>query len=123
MVKNKTGVFITTSLAMNTLDAGGAVIGIRGNIVGAIYRIRDHKEIILGRDPYQSDVVLNGRMASRRHCSITYIPEAHGYRVIDFSSNGCFLGDGRRLERERPYKLPSGTEIILGSEENVIKLG
>lgn len=123
MAEYKSGMFITKSLAMNSLNTGGAIIGIKGNILGAIYRIRDNKEIILGRDPYCSDIVLYGKNASRKHCSVTYLPEQQSYRFIDYSMNGCYLCDGIRLERERPYKLDHGMEILLGSDENVIKLG
>lgn len=123
MTNYNSGMYITSSLAMNSLTMKGAIVGIRGNILGAIYRIQDNREIILGRDPYLCDVVLYGERASRKHCSVTYIPEIQMYRVTDYSLNGCFLKDGSRLEKERPYKLLHGTEIILGSEENVIKLG
>lgn len=123
MAEVKSELFITRSLAMNSLDTEGAIVGIGGNILGAIYRIQNHKEIILGRDPYGSDIVLYGRYASRKHCSVMYIPESNDYKVIDYSSNGCYLNGGGRMEKERPYRLRHGTEIVLGSMENVIKLG
>lgn len=123
MAEDRSDMFITRSLAMNSFDSQGAIVGIKGNILGGIYRIRDNKEIILGRDPYESDIILYGNYASRKQCSITYIPELRCYRFIDYSSNGCYLEDGSRLERERPYRLRQGVEIVLGSTENVIKLG
>lgn len=123
MAERQSGIYITRSLAMNTMSTGGAIIGVEGNITGAIYRIKDGQEIILGRDPYSCDIILRGMKVSRKHCSIMHISEAQGYRVIDYSLNGCFLHNRERMEKERPYHLLSGEEIILGSRENIIKLG
>jgi len=107
---------------MNRQDTG-AIIGIKGDILGAIVRIRDNQEIILGRDPYRCDLVIKGNRISRYHCSIMYMPNLESYRVVDYSLNGCFLEDNSRLNKEEPYQLLSGAEIKLGSNENVIKLG
>lgn len=123
MTEYNSGMYLTRSLAMNTLNEKGAIIGIKGSILGAIYRIQDNQEIVLGRDPYTCDILLRGQKVSRKHCSIIYIPEVQMYKVVDYSLNGCFLKDGSRLEKERPYSLTHGTEIALGGKENIIKLG
>ncbi len=116
------GYSITRSLAMNLQDRG-AIVVTKGDAIGSIFRIRDNKEITLGRNPMTCDLVIHGKRISRIHCTIEYRSDRGKYRVVDKSSNGCFTKDFSRLKKNEEYELPSGTEIMLGDEENIVKLG
>lgn len=113
---------ISRSIALNLTDRG-AIVVIEGSSLGAIFRIRDDQEIVLGRNPMQCDLVIAGERISRKHCSVMFRSENQCYQIIDFSSNGSFLQDHTRLKKGQPYELPSGTEILLGDTKNIIKLG
>ncbi len=116
------GYTITRSIAMNMVDHG-AIVVVKGDSIGSIFRIRDDVEITLGRNPMLCDRVIYGEEISRLHCSVTYQSKTRKYRVVDHSTNGCFLNGRIRMEKEKPYFLESGTEIRLGGDDNIIKLG
>ncbi len=122
-MKNESpGYSITRSIAMNLQDRG-AIVVTKGDAIGSIFRIRDNKEITLGRNPMTCDLVIHGDKISRIHCTIEYRSELGKYRVIDRSRNGCFTKGFSRLKRNEEYVLSSGTEIMLGDENNIVKLG
>lgn len=114
--------FITTSLAMNYQDSG-AIVVVKGSSIGAIYRIRDEKQIVLGRDPNFCDILIKGNTVSRRHMSICYRPLLQAYEVEDFSSNGSYVENKKRMIGHKKYILQRGTTISLGDQKNVIRLG
>ncbi len=115
-------VTITRSIAMNR-KTGGAIVGIKGSCLGKILRIQPEAEILLGRDTNICDICFESGKVSRKHCGITYHITNNSYTVCDYSANGTFLGNGQRLDRECSYELPSGTELWIGTKEDVIKLG
>ena len=115
-------VFLTRSLCMNR-NPQGAIVGIKGVWLGAIIPIRDGEEIVIGRAAGMCDLVLPEKVVSRRHCSIVYHESTGDYSVWDWSSNGTFLRGGKRLERNREYTLKTGAELLIGSRDNVFKLG
>ncbi|HIR26577.1 MAG TPA: FHA domain-containing protein, partial [Candidatus Choladousia intestinigallinarum] len=45
------------------------------------------------------------------------------YSVWDWSKNGTFRSNGQRLEQGFEYRFLAGEELIIGDEENVLKLG
>jgi hypothetical protein len=113
---------VTHSLAMNQ-DKSGAIVFVKGKLVGTIIRIWSDKEIHLGRDAGSSDIVLNDAKISRLHCSIVYHSESGDYTVCDHSKNGVFSGDGQRLPKEEEIHIAEGEELWIGDRENVIRLG
>ena len=82
---------VTRSLAMNQDDAG-AIIGIKGYLIGKIIRLKPEQRVLLGRDASQCDVVLSGDMVSRVHCSICYDGKKKTYIVNDLSTNATSIG-------------------------------
>ena len=70
----------------------------------------------------ECNIVLNDSLVSRKHCQITYIAALEQYRIVDFSKNGTFLGDGTRLQSGKEYHVKSATEIYLGNSDNLYKL-
>ncbi len=55
---------------------------------------------ILGRDPSQCDLVIQGVGISRKHCHISY--RRGKYVLVDHSTNGCYLlSDGKTIYLRR----------------------
>ena len=63
-----------------------------------------------GRDA-RSKILLDHRSISRLHSVIAYTPE--GWKVMDKSSNGCWLS-GTRIPKEQAVDLPYGAPLRLG---------
>lgn len=113
---------ITHSLAMNQAQSG-AIVFVKGKLLGAIIHIRSNQEIKLGRDGLKSDIVINDTVISRLHCSITYNGETGEYFVCDYSLNGMYKENGKKLPKGRMVKLKTGDELCLGDDKNIIRLG
>lgn len=113
---------ITHSLAMNQAKAG-AVVFVKGKLLGTIIRIRSNREIKLGRDGTKSDIVVNDKAISRLHCSIMYNGETGDYVVCDYSLNGLYRENGKKLPKGKAVKLKMGDELCLGNDKNMIRLG
>ena len=114
--------WVTHSLAMNQ-EKSGAIVFVKGKLIGAIIRIRSGRDISLGRDGRVSDIVINDTKISRKHCSVTYNSETGYYTICDFSKNGLYEEEGKRLPKGEPIQINAGKEIWIGSEENVFRLG
>ena len=113
---------VTRSLAMNQDDAG-AIIGIKGYLIGKIIRLKPEQRVLLGRDASQCDVVLSGDMVSRVHCSICYDGKKKTYIVNDLSTNGILVDRKYMLKKRQNTELPTGSQLVIGSEDNIICLG
>ncbi len=113
---------VTRSLAMNQEDMG-AIIGVKGYLVGKIIRLRKNQRVLLGRDASQCDILLKGDMVSRVHCSIQYNGQTHAYSVCDLSTNGILVDKKYMLEKRKETQIPSGSQLYIGSEDNIICLG
>lgn len=113
---------VTKSLALNREETG-ALVFIKGTLLGTIIRIRDEKEIVIGRDPIQSDVVIRTMSVSRKHCKITFHKASGNYSLIDCSKNGVYRKDGKQLPPKTEIIIESGDELWIGDEKNIIRLG
>lgn len=122
MEEENVNIKIMHSFAMNQAKAG-AVVFVKGKLLGAILRIKSDKEIRIGRDGAKADIVINDTVISRLHVSIIYHSETGYYTVCDYSKNGIYRGDNRRLPRCVPVQMKMGDELCLGNAENVIRLG
>lgn len=112
---------VTRSLALSSEPFGG-LICIRGKHLGNMISLPADRIMTFGRDPAECNIVLNDSQVSRKHCQITYIAALDQYRIVDFSKNGTFLGDGTRLQSGKEYHVKSATEIYLGNSDNLYKL-
>ena len=80
--------------------------------------------LFLGRDPSKSQWVLprEAKKISRRHCRIRW----DGGRFVTLedcnSSNGTFMGDGRKLEPGVEIKLVPGDRFYLGSPSYLFQI-
>lgn len=112
---------VTQSIALSEEKAGG-LICIRGSHIGQLIPLPSDKVVVLGRDATQCTCVITDAQVSRKHCEIVYIAALEKYRVMDFSKNGTFQGDGTRLIKGKEYYFSSAEELYLGNEDNLYKL-
>lgn len=77
--------------------------------------------IIIGRDPSCSELIIDSAGVSRKHCVVNYKPEDQQYIVTDYSTNGTFIGKDR-IEKGTCRVVPRGTFIIIGQSGNNFRL-
>ena len=121
-MEGEVAIRVTHSLAMNQ-EKAGAIVFVKGKLVGAIIRIRSDRCINLGRDGNVSDIVIHDPVISRVHCSVTYNSKTGDYTICDYSKNGLYTKDGEKLPREKEVRIASGEQICIGNEENIFRLG
>lgn len=112
---------VTRSLALSETREGG-LICIRGEEIGRRIPLPCDENVVLGRDATACTWAVRDAQVSRKHCVIAYVAAMNQYRVVDFSKNGTFLGNGDRLEKGREYYLSSGEELYLGNKNHLFKL-
>lgn len=111
--------FVNYSNAKPVTEAG-ALIAVSGEYAGARIPVGEDP-VVIGRDQSSCNVILHGERISRQHCSVVYDSARKLYIVRDFSSNGTFLGDGRRMASGQANELTSGEQITI-EQENVFML-
>lgn len=114
--------FLTNSISLNQ-GKTGAFVCVQGMYLGSIIRIKPKQKILIGRDGSVSDMIVNLPAVSRTHCAVTYHADRSEYEIVDFSSNGTFVGEGFRLVKDEKYVLKPGTEVCFGDRSTVYKLG
>ena len=97
--------------------ACGTLTGICGQYAGQSLTVNAGEEIILGRDPAYSMLVFDNRGISRRHCGIRYDDKTGNYFVIDYSSTGTKMADGRLVTASSYSMAEPGTVLLLGDGE------
>lgn len=112
---------VTRSLAMSS-ELSGAMVCVRGNAIGQMVLLKSDRKLNVGRDPSCCNHVITDPKVSRKHLEITYIGALNKYLVVDCSSNGTYIQNGRRLIKGQEYYLPPMTEMWLGSENTIYKL-
>lgn len=103
--------------------ASPSVMGITGMYAGNTFPMDPDKELIIGRDSAVAGIVISsgGEKVSRRHCAVRFNSRNNNYEVVDFSSNGVYVG-GHRITPNAPVQLPRGTQIELGNKNNTFRL-
>lgn len=102
----------------------GHVEGVSGNNKGYRFEMKDGEEIIIGKDPNVSNVIIDPkyRDVSRKHCGITYIAASNEYQITDYSANGTYV-NGKRIPVRVRTKVSPGTEFTLAESDNRFRLG
>lgn len=100
-----------------------SVLGVTGMYAGNTFPMDPDKELIIGRDSAVAGIVISsgGEKVSRRHCAVRFNSRNNNYEVVDFSSNGVYVG-GHRITPNAPVQLPRGTQIELGNKNNTFRL-
>lgn len=91
-----------------------------GTFAGNSFEVAD--QVVIGKDPNRCNIVLNNRTISRVHCIIRYLEDTDSYTVKDVSSNGTYLGDGRRFAKNYEAHVERGTEIYMGDPRETFYL-
>jgi len=104
--------------------ATGNVKCLYGAFAGQVFPMQRNEELLIGRDSALAHVIVTGNNSkiSRKHCGIRYDEQNFRYMVTDYSTNGTFLEDNRRLVANHPTPMPKGTIIYLGNRENAFQL-
>ncbi len=116
---------VTVPIMQQQLPTEGIIRGILGEHEGEEIRVKAGDEIVLGCDASCCQIVFGESSAniSMKHCSICFNAADNKYIVTDYSKEGTFTGDERRLQPNTPALLFPGTVIFLGDKQNSFRLG
>lgn len=96
------------------------LVGSKGEYEGGKIEILENKELIIGKDPTISAVVINKKYqkVSRKHCGI--IRKGYCYYIKDYSKNGTYLSfDGSKMQTGGVLnKVESGQKFNLAKTDN-----
>ncbi len=98
----------------------GAITCLSGEYAGARV-IVGKAPIVLGRDKEACQLIYSSEKISRQHCSISYDADKEVYKVFDFSTNGTFRADGKRLKANESNEFKAG-EMFSIDDKNVFVL-
>lgn len=93
------------------------LVGIKGQYAGQQIPITGNDLIVMGRDGSQANLIFRSEKISKAHCKVQFMPNENCFYVVDTSTYGVFLENGKRLEKGKISKLPRGTKIVLGGTE------
>jgi hypothetical protein len=97
--------------------------GVAGQYSGATIPVEN---TILGRDPHSANLVFpaDADSISKRHCSVRWDASRGIFVIEDLgSTNGTFLGSGRRLTPGQPRELRPGDRFYIGDLRNQFEVG
>lgn len=100
----------------------GALICTKGVYLGSIIRICPEQTITIGREAAAVDIQINYPLASRLHCELLYHADRLEYEITDYSSNGTYIDQSKRLVPGITYTLPKDTSLCFGDLHTVYKL-
>lgn len=127
--------FITGRLGSHTMAEGspvsvrpssapaGNILCVSGEYAGMQIPVGEEETIVIGRDAKECNLVVGGAKVSRRHCAISWFSRTNRYTLTDFSSNGTFYQDGKRIPPNTTVEIMPGTLIYLGDRENSFRIG
>jgi|GEM_PF-2262419 len=95
---------------------------IAGELSGAVFPIIQDEQIIIGRDPAQSNIILKNPHISRSHCIIRYFEPNDVFYVTDRSSYGTFYSSGEKLPKGSSVEVKPGSVIRLGDKNEAFQL-
>ncbi len=99
----------------------GKMIGLTGAYAGMSIPLKQGEDVLIGRDPKQVTLVVNGEKISRVHCVVRYNGDGLGYSITDCSSNGVLL-NGKRMEHHATAFTESGAVLALANGANKFQL-
>ena len=113
-----------TDVAPVTNKATGRIIGMSGDYSGYPFPIGPGEQIVIGRDPSVSNIIIDGKYTtvSKKQCTISYDTMSGLYTVIDHSSNNSTSVNGNSLQPNTPIQLTGDTIIKIGNGENSFRL-
>ena len=122
MTKEKAGA-VSAGKNVKVGKKDGTITGVSGSYAGAVIPVKSGETVIIGRDPASCSIVVKDEQASRKHCTISFNGDNGMYSVTDHSSNGVFDKDGGRLPEKTAVPMSAGSEIRIGKNGEVFRLG
>lgn len=98
------------------------MVGISGVFEGARIALSKGEVVIIGRDASQCSLIIPSESISRKHCEVSFDYVTGQYRVVDYSVNGTFINDKRRLMKNQPQFVRRGEVLSVGDEKNSFRL-
>lgn len=87
------------------------------------WEIVPNVQVSIGRAMDRNDFVIHEDTSiSRVHIYIAYNETSKKFLVTDKSANGVYLMDGSRLEKNIQYSILPGTELVLATKKNILKV-
>lgn len=104
----------------NTYEVTGEIEGVYGGYKGRRTKLYAHEICQVGRGESSTVMIMHPKV-SREHCTIRRPSLSRGYLVTDSSTNGTFYQE-ERLPRGEECEIPAGALLLIGNEENVLRL-
>ena len=94
-----------------------------GHKVGK-WRLPSDSQVIIGRDARYSNIIVGeyDNIISKQHCIVSFDSGAGEFYVMDISTNGTFIR-GRKIEKNKEYRLKEGEQIAFGKSKYIIEMG
>lgn len=99
----------------------GGLLGLAGGYKEMRVPLELGEQLVLGRDPKQASVILEGQRISRIHCMVARESSGKGYLVTNRSKNGIEL-DGRKITSQVPIRTGPGARLSLDGGTYIFKL-
>lgn len=77
---------------------------------------REHK-LVFGCDAGKCQILFRDRHISRVHCVVRYDENRNVYTITDYSKNGTYLQNGKRLKYGEPYSCRTGMSFEINKTE------
>ncbi|MGN0465605.1 MAG: DUF4234 domain-containing protein [Lachnospiraceae bacterium] len=98
-------------------SVSGTLEFISGELQGTTIPLNNQENIVIGRDPSVSNIILNSKDISRRHCEIQYNAPDNCYYIFDYSSYGLRV-NGQQIQKNAPVRCMPGSKISLANGRN-----
>ena len=96
---------------------------ISGEKKGLTEELHQGVELCIGRNDEECGVVIqNDSNVSRVHCKLSYDEKSKTFFLMDVSSNGTFLADGKRLTRNHYYPVKPGSRFYLVTPQHMLQV-
>lgn len=100
----------------------GYIQGVSGVNKSALILLQDNDAVIIGRDPRYSQLIVSDTGVSKKHCIVSYDSQTDRYFIVDTSTNGVFLENGKRLPAKEKVALGHDTQFTLGHTNERFRL-
>lgn len=107
----------TAQISGAASNSSGTLEFISGELQGTIIPIHNQDGIVIGRDPSISNIILNSKDISRRHCEIQYNAGDRCYYICDYSSYGLRV-NGQQIQKNTPVRCNAGSKVSLANGRN-----
>jgi len=96
---------------------------ISGRFKGTKWALPSNMELVIGRSPGQSNIVLDDPNISRTHCTIRFDQKNRCFYVKDASTNGTYNEAGQRFTAGSVYAIAPESLFYVSSTNFMIKVG